>query len=173
MKDILTTINESDINSLYSHISQYLQDLALYKDEDGMRIIYNVCKTQAGKAELTVILSKKNLDNFTDSIINFIEKYGDVEEFINQIENPIHIDQLLKETNIYNFIKNSKQIPFWKKIANSNGIEGGKGIGKFELLLILLINNAKKCDVGDVKIDDNLPANSALIVDLELVDLQR
>ena len=26
---------------------------------------------------------------------------------------------------------------------------------------------------GDVKIDDNLPANSVLIVELELVDLQR
>lgn len=33
MKDISTVINEPDINSLYSHISQYLQDLSMYNDE--------------------------------------------------------------------------------------------------------------------------------------------
>lgn len=149
MKDILTVINESDINSLYSHISQYLQDLSMYNDEKGMRVIYNVCKAQANMAELNSILQQKNLDSFADSIIGLIEKHGDVEEFIEQVKTPIHIDQLSNESNIYRFIKNPRYIGFWKKIANNNGIDRGKGVGKFELLLILLMNNAKKGKLHD------------------------
>lgn len=156
MKDISTVINEPDINSLYSHISQYLQDLSMYNDEKGMRVIYNVCKAQANMVELNSILQQKNLDSFAESIIGLIEKRGDVEEFIEQVKTPIHIDQLSKESNIYRFIKNPRYIDFWKKIANNNGIEGGKGVGKFELLLILLMNNAKKSNVGDVQIDNNI-----------------
>ena len=153
MKELTSYVNESEVKTLHSHISQYLKDLSLQNDEESIRIIYNTCRVLVNRKVLDPIFKEKKLSFFSNNIINIIEKFGDVSEFITRVKNPINFRQLFDESNIYKFTEND--IPFWKKIAECTGYEKGKVAGKYEILLTLLLDDAKRGVIGDINVGGN------------------
>lgn len=142
------------MNDLYISILNYLNDWEMMKDEQAITKVYNICHTLYNQKILSDISTEKNLDSNAMQVIkDVIGEHGAMDHVNNLIKNPIHFNSLPVAGNIFNIIGNDG-LDFWKDLASKQPKTGKNPVGPFELLLVLILKDAIKSDVGDVKIGD-------------------
>jgi hypothetical protein len=134
-------------------------------NEDKAKIIGKIKSLSKRKhGDIIIKLNQKNLNRVSKIIVDFAEtpeKKGEnkeddhIFELANCLESGMTLDSLGNSGNLISKLKSKGfSETFSKNLINLTYIEEGKVIGKGEVALIILLNDAEKSKTGDIKIDN-------------------
>jgi hypothetical protein len=148
--DILNILTKIDNISTKEKILKYLSKINQKEDKVEDKIEDNLEK------ELQL---KEFNEEMTEYISLLASKYNITEELEEYLKSNqlLSFNDLDKVGNLYNIIKTKTDFPdgFIKRIINYTPSEGNKALGIGEVALVLFFN-ARKLEVGDIKIDNKI-----------------
>jgi hypothetical protein len=141
-------------------IIKLLQEKGKDLSPEFLKKLYVQVKTK-GRGYGTVIrgiIEKKALEAVQSNIFHAIgDSLGEQEflEFYNDSNRHLTLKDLEKGGNIFNIVKSKTSLPkdFLQNLYDITLLEGGKGVGKAEVLFALLGAEGRSLNVGDVSIE--------------------
>ena len=138
----------------------------IQNDQDAIAYIYRYIKGRSRNTELQTVLDKANINaktlsgvNAPKAIFDILAHNSDLENFVNYVKSKEHLNyaSLKKEGNLINKLAatgiSKKSI---EELIGLGGSEGGRGVGKGEIALALLVDDLKMRDSsGDLDWNGN------------------
>lgn len=155
---------EEEVSLSVDDIKKILGDIQ--SDQDAIAYIYKYIKGRSRNTELQTVLDKANINaktisgvNAPKAIFDILAHNDDLENFINYVKSSEHLNytSLKKEGNLVDKLATTgiskKSI---EELIGLGGFEGGRGVGKGEIALALLVDDLKMRDSsGDLDWNGN------------------